>query len=115
MVCAQCESAPCQTICPVKAISRDDSLGRVVVDYDMCIGCRMCVAVCPFGVMSFDGIGKRVISCDLCDGDPLCVKFCGYEALQYIDVSEQSIRKQRAAAEKLSGIMSKIATAMTTA
>ena len=115
MVCAQCESAACQTICPVKAISRDDSLGRVVVDYDMCIGCRMCVAVCPFGAISFDDIGKRVISCDLCDGDPLCIKFCGYEALQYIDVSEQSIRKQRAAAEKLSGIMSKIATAMTTA
>ena len=115
MVCVQCESAACQTICPVEAISRDDSLGRKVVDYDMCIGCRMCVAVCPFGVISFDSIGKRVIKCDLCDGDPLCVKFCGYEALQYIDVSEQSIRKQRAAAEKLSGIMSKIATAMTTA
>lgn len=116
MVCVQCESAPCQTICPVKAISRDESLSRrIVVDYDVCIGCRMCVAVCPFGVMSFDGIGKKVITCDLCDGDPLCIKFCKYEALQYVDVSEQSIRKQRAAAEKLSGIMSKIATAMTTA
>lgn len=101
MVCAQCESAPCRAVCPVKAISQDELLGRIVLDYDMCIGCRMCVAVCPFGVISFDGIGKRVIKCDLCDGDPLCVKFCGYGALQYVDVSEQSIIKQRAAAEKL--------------
>jgi len=115
MVCAQCESAACQTICPAKAISRDEPLGRIVIDYDMCIGCRMCIAVCPFGVISFDVIGKRVIKCDLCDGAPLCVKFCGYEALQYVDASEQSIIKQRTAAEKLSGVMRNVAAAMTTA
>jgi len=112
MVCAQCESAPCQEICPVKAISRDEPLSRVAIDYDMCIGCRMCVAVCPFGAMSFDSIGRRVIKCDLCDGDPGCVKFCGYEALQYIDVSEQSGIKRKAVAEKLSTLMHKIAAAM---
>ena len=112
IACAHCESAPCQTICPVKAISRDESLGRVMLNYDICIGCRMCVAVCPFGAMSFDSIAKRVIKCDLCDGDPLCVKFCGYEALQYVDVSEQSIIKQRAAADKLSGIMHRIGAAI---
>lgn len=115
IVCAQCESAPCKAICPVKAISRDELWGRVIVDYDTCIGCRMCVAVCPFGCMSFDGIDKRVFKCDLCDGDPMCVKFCQHDALQYVDASEQSIIKRTATAEKLSGIMHKIAAAMATA
>jgi Fe-S-cluster-containing hydrogenase component 2 len=104
IVCAQCQSAPCQIICPVKAISRDEQLDRVIVDYDICIGCRMCVAVCPFGGMGFDSIGKRIGKCDLCDGDPLCVRNCSTNALQYVDASEQSIVKQRAVAEKLSGI-----------
>lgn len=101
IACVQCESAPCLAVCPVKAIYRDELLDRVMIDYDKCIGCRMCVAICPFGAASFDSIGKRIIKCDLCDGDPLCVKFCGYKALQYVDVSEQSTIKQRVAAERI--------------
>ena len=56
MSCQQCQDAPCQNICPAKAISRDDEMSRVMVDYDKCIGCRLCVAVCPFGAMSFNVI-----------------------------------------------------------
>ena len=115
IACAQCQSAPCEVICPVKAISRDELLGRVVVDYDICIGCRMCVAVCPFGCMSFDSIDKRIFKCELCDGDPMCVRFCQHGALQYADASEQSVIKRGATAEKLSGIMHKVASAMATA
>ena len=114
MSCQQCESAPCQAVCPVKAISRDENLNRVDIDYDICIGCRMCVAICPFGSMAFDTLAKKVIKCDLCDGDPLCVKFCDVDALQYVDASEQSIIKQVAAAEKWSGIMQKVAAAIAT-
>jgi Fe-S-cluster-containing hydrogenase component 2 len=112
MACVQCESAVCEAICPVKAISRDEELGRVVIDYDTCIGCRMCVTGCPFGAIHFDNIQRRVIKCDLCDGDPLCVKFCPYEALQYVDVGELHAPKQRAAADKLSGLMRKAASAL---
>ena len=53
MSCQQCQDAPCLNVCPVKAISRDDEMGLVAVDYDVCIGCRSCVVVCPFGAMSF--------------------------------------------------------------
>jgi carbon-monoxide dehydrogenase iron sulfur subunit len=112
MGCQQCESAPCQSVCPVKAISRDDELDRVMIDYDVCIGCRMCVAICPFGAMSFDVIGEKVIKCDFCDGDPLCVKFCEVNAIQYLDASQQSNIKQLAAADKWSGIMRNVAAAI---
>jgi Fe-S-cluster-containing hydrogenase component 2 len=87
-------------------------MGRVEIDYDVCIGCRMCVAICPFGGMGFDTLAKKVIKCDLCDGDPQCVRFCETKAIQYVDASAVSIEKQRAAAEKFSGIMGKVAAAI---
>ncbi len=106
ITCAQCESAPCASICPVGAISRDQSLRTVTIDYERCIGCRMCIAVCPFGAMAFDNTHNRVFKCDLCDGDPLCVRFCVYGALRYAEVAEHRGTKQRRAAEKLREVVS---------
>jgi carbon-monoxide dehydrogenase iron sulfur subunit len=102
MSCQQCQDAPCMNVCPVKAISRDEDMARVMVDYDVCIGCRACVAVCPFGAMSFNTIDKQVFKCDLCDGDPQCARFCDVNAIEYIDADEVSIDKKRLAAERLS-------------
>jgi anaerobic carbon-monoxide dehydrogenase iron sulfur subunit len=112
MSCQQCESAPCLLICPVKAISRDESLNRVMVDYDVCIGCRMCVAICPFGAMGFDVLAKKVMKCDLCDGDPQCARFCDVHAVSYLEANEQSIKKKKAVADKFSSIAQKVAAAM---
>jgi len=105
IMCSHCESAPCVAVCPVTAISRDESLGSLVVDYERCIGCRMCVAACPFGAMGFDGESRRVVKCDLCDGDPLCARFCMYGALKYAEITEQSSARQREAAEKLKAVV----------
>ncbi|MFC1919059.1 4Fe-4S dicluster domain-containing protein [Chloroflexota bacterium] len=109
MGCQQCESAPCKAICPVQAISWDETLSRVMVDYDSCIGCRICIAICPFGGMILDTLARKVIKCDLCDGDPLCAKFCDAGAIRYVDASEQSLMKQIAAADKFSVILRKVA------
>jgi carbon-monoxide dehydrogenase iron sulfur subunit len=102
MSCQQCEDAPCLNVCPVKAISRDEALSRVMVDYDVCIGCRSCVAVCPFGAMHFDVIGRKVSKCDLCDGDPQCVSFCDMKAVDYVSADRVSVFKKREAALRLS-------------
>ncbi len=102
MSCQQCQDAPCMNVCPVKAIARDEQLGRVSVDYDACIGCRSCVGVCPFGAMSFNSIDKQVFKCDLCDGDPQCVRFCDVKAVDLLEEEDVSILKKRVAAEKLS-------------
>ena len=45
--CFHCESAPCLKACPTKATWREPD-GIVVVDYDWCIGCRYCMAACPY-------------------------------------------------------------------
>ncbi|MEA3276013.1 MAG: 4Fe-4S dicluster domain-containing protein [Pseudomonadota bacterium] len=52
MNCMHCENPPCKTACDgVKAfaISKNE-LGVVLIDYDKCIGCGYCAAVCPYGV-----------------------------------------------------------------
>ena len=102
MSCQQCQDAPCMNVCPVKALSRDEELSRIVLDYDKCIGCRSCVVVCPFGAMSFSTIDKKVFKCDVCDGDPQCVRFCEVKAVDYVDASDVSILKKREAATRLS-------------
>jgi Fe-S-cluster-containing hydrogenase component 2 len=103
MSCQQCQDAPCLIGCPVKAISKNEARGgRVEVDYDVCIGCRTCVAVCPFGAMSFNPIDRKVIKCDLCDGDPQCVRFCEVKAVDFVDAGDVSTLKKREAARRLS-------------
>ncbi len=114
MTCQQCEDAPCMNVCPVKAISRDGDLGFVMVDYDVCIGCRTCVAVCPFGAMNYNRTDKKVFKCDLCGGDPQCVRFCEVKAIEYVKADDISIYKKKGAAERLHAAQ-KTASALQTA
>jgi Fe-S-cluster-containing hydrogenase component 2 len=107
MLCQQCEDAPCMAVCPKDALARDPVLGRVTLDYDLCIGCKLCVVACPFGGMGIDTVTRRVIKCDLCDGDPTCVRFCDPGALQYVPASSVSLMKKRDAGLKLSEVMKK--------
>ena len=89
-------------VCPVKAISRNEEFAQVTVDYDVCIGCRSCVGVCPFGAMSYNPTDRQVFKCDHCDGDPQCVRFCEEKAVDFIEADKVTINKRRKAAERVS-------------
>lgn len=51
--CQQCKNAPCTKVCPVQATWTEPD-GIVVVDYNWCIGCRCCMAACPYGARHFN-------------------------------------------------------------
>lgn len=110
MSCQQCEDAPCMSVCPVKAISRDEDIEHVKVDYDICIGCRSCVAVCPFGAMNYNMADKKVFKCDLCDGEPQCARFCEVKAIDYVDADRVSGFKKKSAAERVTTAQKEAAT-----
>ncbi len=51
--CHQCRNAPCTDVCPVEATWQQED-GVTVIDYDWCIGCRYCMAACPYGARHFN-------------------------------------------------------------
>lgn len=101
--CQQCEDAPCMTACPREAIQRDVGLDRVVVDYDRCISCKICVSACPFGAMGFDPQDQKVFKCNLCDGDPQCVRFCYPQSIDFTDPGRLQYPRIRNTALKYAG------------
>lgn len=53
VACQQCRNPPCTKVCPTGATWTEPD-GIVVVDYDWCIGCRYCMAACPYGARHFN-------------------------------------------------------------
>jgi NAD(P)H-nitrite reductase large subunit/Pyruvate/2-oxoacid:ferredoxin oxidoreductase delta subunit len=73
--------------CKSGALARDPDTGAIRCDEDRCVGCWMCVMVCPLSSLrpSGDGVAAK---CDLCAdrGEPVCVAACPTQALQWEEV-----------------------------
>ena len=80
--CEQCGEPLCVFACKSGALWRDPFTGRVALDDARCVGCFMCLMVCPSG-MRPDAARDRVVRCDVCDGleVPACVTACPTGAL----------------------------------
>lgn len=87
--CRQCSDTPCVHACMSGAMQVDPSTGLVQVETDKCVGCWMCVMVCPFGAISQGLIPHKAVKCDRCrelDYNPACVAACPTKALQFVEV-----------------------------
>ena len=123
--CQHCENPACVKVCPVGATFKDAETGIVRQDYDKCIGCRMCMAACPYtGVRSFNWeepqyaidfpVGgtvpehqkHTVEKCTLCNHrvseglEPACIAACPARARHFGDLDDPDSEVSRLVRER---------------
>ncbi len=79
--CQHCRDAPCRAVCPAGATYRHPS-GAVLVNENVCVGCKYCAVACPYGARIYNEETGIVDKCWLCldwvlgGGKPACVQSC---------------------------------------
>lgn len=81
--CRHCREPECVDACMAYALSYDPKTGLVNHDETRCVGCWMCVMVCPYAAIRPDIKAKLPLRCDKCKDrdEPACVKACPTAAI----------------------------------
>jgi Fe-S-cluster-containing dehydrogenase component len=83
--CKQCpHPVPCAEACPQGAIKAHPTTKARKIDTNMCIGCGICTAACPWGMPTLNPDTGKSSKCFLCDGKPECAHACPTAALTYV-------------------------------
>ena len=106
--CMHCADPSCVSACPVSAMTKDPKTGIVEYSADACIGCRYCVAACPFGIpkYQYDSPTGKIGKCELCrhrykDGHySACAEVCPTGATLYGKTSDLLVEAKRRLALK---------------
>jgi Fe-S-cluster-containing dehydrogenase component len=91
--CNQCADAPCVAACPTRAMYRR---GDGIVDFDkgVCIGCKACIAACPYDAIFINPEDDSAEKCNLCAHrlevglEPACVTVCPTQAILVGDLND---------------------------
>ncbi len=98
--CLHCAEPACVTVCPTGASYKRAEDGIVLVDEDLCIGCKLCSWACPYGAREFDddvGVMKKCTMCvdriynenlEPVDRVPACVAVCPTGARHFGDLGD---------------------------
>ncbi|MEM0350661.1 MAG: 4Fe-4S dicluster domain-containing protein [Archaeoglobaceae archaeon] len=92
-LCNHCSNAPCVNVCPVNARFHT-SEGVVLVNKDVCIGCKYCIIACPYGATFIDPNEKVTDKCTFCYHrikkglKPVCVLVCPTGARKFGQMRE---------------------------
>src|SRR5262245_735010 len=102
VLCNQCDAAPCQRICPTNALFKRRD-GIVDLHGDACIGCRACMAACPYDQLFIDPNTHTAEKCNFCANRvenellPACVSVCPTECRIFGDLDDPSSEVARIA------------------
>ena len=95
--CNQCEDAPCTIACPTTAMHQRDD-GIVDFDKSICIGCKACIAACPYDAIFINPEDHSAEKCNFCAHrldvglEPACVVVCPTEAIMVGDMNDPGSR-----------------------